>query len=330
MPLEVAFLRQAYADICRGYSEAVWAGTPIFVRHLNVFDQTVIDRFRAQAFDATIKRGVPCEKDILANLERKKLWTAKEIKELAQEEAYLENLRKTRSKIALKLQADQLDKQIGEANEKIWKLVSKRNKLVGKTAERVADDKTQYEYVRLSFYKDRALTVPLFTFEDMNALSDIESQMVITIYVDSITRFTQEVIKNIAIQPFFTNYFYLCGEELFNFFRRPIYELSIYQVNLLSYAQYYKSILTHHEVPKDIATNPDKIEEFVTRSKNAKDIVAKAGNQQGGRVGIVGATKEDFDAMGVKDSTDTMREVASKQYKSGREGAQDLGFTYND
>lgn len=327
---EIPVLRQAYMEICRGYSSATWMKAPIFIKHLNVFDQTKIDQFRAEALRAALARGIKPENDILAYLEKKGLWTVKEAKELVQEEAYLENLRKTRSKIAFKIQADQLDKQIGEAERKIYQLAAKRSKLIGKTAERVADDKTQYEYVRLSFFKDVALTDPLFTLEDIGQLSDAESQAAMILYVDSINRFSQDVIKNISIQPFFTNYFYLCGEDLFNFFRRPIYELTMYQVNLLSYAQYYKAIMSQNDIPKDIAGNPDKIEDFVNRSRNAKNIVAKAGNQQGGRVGLVGATKEDFDAIGVKDSTDTMREVAQKQYKSGREGAQDLGFTYNN
>lgn len=329
-PLEMAALRQAYTEICRGYSSATWMKSPLFIRHINVFDQTVIDRFRIEAYDAALSRGIKSEKDVLALLERKGLWTPKDAAELVQEESYLDNLKKTRSKIAFKVQADQLDKQIDEAQKKIYRLAGKRAKLIGKTAERVADDKTQYEYVRLAFFKDAAMTAPLFTAEDIGQLSDMESQVSMDLYLESIVRFSQDTLKNISIQSFFTNYFYLCGDDLFNFFRRPIYELSMHQVNLLSYAQYYKALFTNNDIPKDIASNPDKIEDFVNRSRNAKNIVAKAGNQQGGRVGLVGATKEDFDAIGVRDSTDTMREVAQKQYKSGREGAQDLGFTYNN
>jgi hypothetical protein len=74
--------------------------------------------------------------------------------------------------------------------------------------------------------------------------------------------------------------------------------------------------------------DPDKVEGFVNHSKNAKSVIEKASVSQNGRVGLVGGTQRDFQAIGVKDSTNEMRQVAAKQYKTGRDGAQDLGVTW--
>ena len=57
--------------------------------------------------------------------------------------------------------------------------------------------------------------------------------------------FSSDQMKLIAICPFFINNFYLCGENSADFFRKPIVELSTFQVSLLSSGRYYKSLMNN-------------------------------------------------------------------------------------
>ncbi len=163
----------------------------------------------------------------------------------------------------------------------------------------------------------------------MRRLSEVDSDTILGTYIDIVQRFSLTNLRKIAVQPFFTNYYYLCGEDPTLFFGTPIVKMTIQQVNLLSYGHYFKSIFTNHNIPATFAQDPDKVEEYVTRSSAAKKMMADT-PQSGGRVGIVGATAEDFQAMGVQDGTSQMREVASKQYQTGRDAAKDLGVNWTN
>lgn len=326
-PGEITNLRRIYGEICRGYSEITWNDRPVYVAHLTTFDQTEIDFIQEEAMEIAVRRGIKSEKERLKWLEDKQIWTRKQESELNGHRGYMENLRKTRAKLAMKIQIQQVDKQLQEGQIELEKMWNRRYGAIGLTAENVAEQRVQLEYVRSSFCVDRALTEPLFTEHEMRELDDEVSDALLATYVGLTSRFSTRAIQHISIQPFFINQFYLCGEHLRDFFGLPIVDLTIYQANLLSYGQYYRNIFTNHDVPKDIAVDPDKIEDYITRSKNMKDLTARADKNQGGFVGYVGATADDFALMGATDGTSKMSQAADKQYRDGKDAARDMGFT---
>lgn len=327
---EITQLRRIYAEICRGYSRIEWMNEEVFVKHLTVFDHTEIDMLQFSALEDAKKRGILTEEQRLKWLNKKGLWTDKDEKELAHQRVYVENLEKTRSKLSIQIQINQIDKQLQEGREILHKLANKKERYIDLTAEKIANQKTQFEYIRLSFFKDKEMTKSIFDKKIMNEMSEEESYLLLALYIQLLENFSASNLRKIALQSFFTNYFYLCGDDIKSFFGKPIVELTNYQVNLLTYAQYFKSLLSQYDVPKDIILDPDKIEEFAIKSKNAKDMLSKAGGQSGGRVGIVGAGTSDFKSMGVEDGTATMRQAANKNYSDARTAAKDFGYTYTN
>lgn len=324
---ELTNLRRIYGEICRGYSEATWDGQTIYVAHLTTFDQTDIDLIQSEAMESAVARGIKSEKERLKWLKDKGIWTEKQERELNAQSDYVESLQKTRSKLALKAQIEQVDKQLKEGRIELEKMWIRRYTAIGLTAENVAEQRVQLEYVRASFCVDRALNEPLFTEHEMRELDEEVSEALLSIYRDLNPRFSPQAIRSIAVQSFFINQFYLCGDQLRDFFGVPIVDLTIYQANLLSYGQHYRNIFTHHQIPKEMTDDPDKIEDYITRAKNMKDLTAKADKNPGGFVGYVGASSEDFALMGATDGTKKMSEAADKQYKDGRDAARDMGFT---
>ncbi len=319
-------IRTIYADICRGYSVGQFNGQPVYIKHFTVFDYTEIDSERDRAFDEVVQRGIKTEAAQLKWLEEKELWIKKDDQDLAIQESYLEGLRKTRSKMPYKSQIEQMNKQIGEAEVKHRELTNKRARLLGKTAEQVADQKVQYEYMRLAFFDDVALKTPTLTRETVAQLSGQEADELLLSYVDSINLFSPDNLRRIAVAPFFTNSFYLCGENVTLFYGKPVVDLTIYQTNLMSYGGYFKSLMTQTEIPKEMANNPDKIEEFIARSRNMKSLVDKAG--EGDRVALIGASSEDFKALGVEDGSATVRADIKREVKSGIEAAKTREVKY--
>ncbi len=323
------FSRRIYADICSGFSIVLYDNSTIYIKHLTVFDQTEIDSLREAVLERTKKRGIATEADRLVWLEKKGLWTKREDADLLSERNYLENLEKTKSKLPLKVQIDQINNQINEAQNKVNQLAGKRARLIDKTAEQVADQRVQYEYIRLSFFSDVQLTKPLFTQSDIENLDDQEIDNLLFTYIEVVNQFSANALREIVIQPFFTNQFYLCGDEIRAFFGKPIVDLTIYQTNLLSYGQYFKSIMAQNDIPKEFLGTPDKIEEYVLRSRNMKTMADKMA-KNADRVAIIGATPEDMKVMGVEDGSDKIRQDMQRGVKSGIEAAKSREVTFTN
>jgi hypothetical protein len=326
--LDALNLRRTYADICRGYSTDTWRGAPIYIKHLAHYDQVDIDLFYEEAFTAARARGIKTRAERMAWLQDKKLWTQRDEVDLKMQQDYAANLTKTRSKQFLQVQIAELTRQLNEANDKLWADMARREKLIGLTAEQRAEERIQSHYLYVSCFRDRALSDPFLTAVQVNQLDEDESDTLISLYVKVIGRLDMQSIRRIALAPCFTNHFYLCAEQPYHFFAKPMAELSNYQINLLSYGAYYRNLLSANEVPNDIREDPDKVEEFITKNKNFKDAIAKSGATDGSRVGIVGASQADFEALGLQNDTKTMNEHASKQYANGIEAAKGMGVTW--
>lgn len=323
-----SLLRRLYADIIRGHSTLEWNGRTVYVKHLTVFDHAEVDSFYEDVLEKTKKRGVKTVEDKLAWLAAKKIWTADDEKKLTEHQSYLDNLKTSKAKAGLSWMIEQLDKQIAEAQAEVNRLSNVKNHAVGKTAESVADQKTQYEYVRVAFYTDAALTTPLFSREDMRELGDDDSYSILLLYVALVNQFNPGNLKRIALSPFFTNSFYLCGDSIFNFFGRPMVTLSVYQTNLLSYGLYYKNILTHHTPPKEIMDDPDKLEDFVNHSRGMKELENKAA-AKGDRVAFIGGKPSDFKAAGMVDGTKQMQEYAKEGFTNAKDAAKKMGWQWS-
>lgn len=320
-------LRRVYADICRGYSVESWGREgganrgPLYLKHLSHFDQVDLDLYYDESFDGARRRGVKTQEERLKWLEIKGLWSRGNEDALAQQKSYVDNLERTKSKMFLKSQIRDIDNSLVEARGKLYADLLRKDQLIGLTCEKVADQRIQFYYVHLSCFKDRGLTERMFTLDDINQWYDDESVDIINAYVESINRYSQPSLKKIALAPYFTNYFHICGDNVATFFNKPIAELSMYQINLLSYAIYYKSILANNQVPDEMRENPDRLEEFVNKSRNVKEALSKV-KSEGGRVGLVGATKEDLEALNMRDSTDEIRSLASKGYSNTLDAAR--------
>lgn len=315
-------LRRVYADICRGYSVAEWREKPVYIKHLTTFDQVDIDEVHDNALAEAIRRGVPTEETILKRLADRKLWVTKDQIALNQQRDYVKTLGITKTKLIFAAQIETHVKIMVEEQIKLVEMMDARANLIGLTAETVADRKVQFSYLRQAFRRDETLKSHLFTEADIRAMDDETNEELLTLYVGCINRFTTDALRHIAVTDYFTNAFYLCGDDTLAFFGKPMCELTAYQVSFLSHALFFKSIIMNHNIPDDIRHEPDRLEEFVNRGAALNKVLAKA---DGARVGLVG-TAEDFKALGLRDGSADMQGIIDKGYKSGMEAASALGY----
>jgi len=295
-----------YRDICNGFSRGLYLDKDVFIKHLSAFEYAEAEEYHKIELARATKRGIPTREDKLKWLVANELWDTKDDQTLLETKDYIDGLEKTKSNLAYKSQIDAMAKTISEERARYNELYAKREKLFGLTAETVASQKLQYFYVHLSYYKKQDLEKQLFSMKDINSMDDEESNEALNSYYDHVNSFCVENIEKISLFPQFVNQLFLCGESMGDFFRKPMWQLTAHQINLLSNGLYFRNITRGEDIPDDIASDPAKIKEYVNSSKARKDLLKRVG-QNGGSTGLVGAGKEDFKAMGVTDDRSFMK-----------------------
>ena len=112
-------------------------------------------------------------------------------------------------------------------------------------------------------------------------------------------------MKRIALSNFFLNNYHLCKDNPFIFFGKPIVDLTYHQADLFAYGRYYKHILSEMKSPPsaEVMQDPDKLLELYEIEQTQKD--RDGGKEMTGTAStVVGATKEDLDALGMTKEAD--------------------------
>ena len=309
-------LRRIFIDICRGYSESTWGKTNLFIKHFSHFEQLNIEYDREKFFNSAVDKKIPTLAEKKEWLAKEKLWGKDKDDLLLDRTRFCAGLRQNRAKTVVKAMQKQYDPEINRVQAEIDDLTYTKNKLIGLTAEGYADQRVQLSYIFQGFFKDEQLKQSLFTKKQYDRLDDEEVDELTEIYIEYIKHYTLNNIKKIAVSEFFTSYFYL-SENLSEFFKKPLCELTYNQVNLITYGQHFRRILSRTDIPDNIRSDPERIEEFVNKKGNIK---VKQGNGNG-RTGYIGATEKDDGQFigGVKDDTLNKKEI-SNAWEAVRDG----------
>lgn len=286
-------LRKIYGDICRGYSVGKLNAKTIYVKHLTDFEHGEANQYYEEYLQNAKSLGIQSREEKESWLIERGYWTEKENKELKQQEEYLKGLRVTLSKLAFESQIESHKKLIEQEQANYNEIKRKKEKLLGLTAESYAETKVQFFIIYLSLYIDEELKNRLLSIEELNELDEEQSDSLIFLYVSVIEAFSEKNIRKISISPYFVNPLQLCADNLGQFFGKPFFQLTSYQISLLSNGIYFKGLRRTEKIPPDILDDPDKIEEFVQKSAATKEIISKTG-QRGGSTGIIGASAKDF------------------------------------
>lgn len=293
-------LRLTFSDICRGYSLSKYKGSPLYIKHLTHHDQVDVEDYYNEMMVFAKKRGLKSEAEKLEWLEKTGLWTKKDESEVSNQKLYVDNLEKSKKNFPIKSQLEKHKELIKTEQFKFYQLNQKKAKLLDLTCELFANNRQNDYYVFLSIYKDKNLEERFLSREEFEELTDSELQELTDIYLSVSSRFNIRNIKIISISDFFLSYFYLCGDDITSFFKKPICEFTFNQLNLLSYAGYFKRILESvSAVSADIKDDPDKLEEYYLMSQKAKEAIEKSG-KEGGMSSFVGGTKDDYKALGLQ------------------------------
>jgi hypothetical protein len=294
-------LKRVYAEILRG-SCAIFDDKygKVYIKHLKVWDTEALDEQRDLHFEKATSEGLPTKEEKIDLLIKDDLWDKSKDAEIKEKKEFIERMRASKSKMMLKSQIDSIQADIERTQNKVAKITKEKEALLGMTAEIYADKKVNDQYVYLTLFKDAKLEARLLSDEQFEEMSDMELSELVMLYNKSSGRYSERNMKRVALSGFFLNNFYLCKDNPFIFFGKPLVELTYHQSDLFSYGRYFKHVLSEmkHQPPQDVMEDPDKLIEHYDIQQNQEKL--NDGKDMSGKATTyIGATKDDMDALGV-------------------------------
>lgn len=291
-------ISKVYVDIVNGYSKTIINKNTVYIKHFNIFSQIEIDEIRAEKLNLGLSKGLSTEKEKMASLKKKGIWTKQDDEDYISIKFELEGAKNTRKNMFLPSQIHDFDNLIKENEEKLRAKNHYKGELLGLTAEKYADKAASNFYICKSLFTDEKLQNSYLTTEYFNDIDDDELSEIINAYNEGIKYLEHDNIKKTALSTNFQTFYSLSNNNPYYLFGKFICSLTYYQTSLLSYAKYYSSILSElgNLINDKIKDDPDKLERFYlsTQNQNKTQGNKEATEYFGGKEGDFVPTARDF------------------------------------
>jgi len=314
-------------DILKGYTKAYHEDYgDFYIKHLDIFDSEEIDEKDDHYKTHAASKGLPTTEEKIKQLKEEGSWGDKEEREISDLNLTLRNLQKTKTKLVLKSDIENIESQIKSTKEELQQKQAEKSQLIGYTADTYSSKKINEYYVFATTYKDKKLKKKLFSKEEFDELSEQDILKFVQIFNYNSKKTSEENIKRIALSGFFLNNFYLCKDNPKVYFGKPITKLTYNESELFSYGRYFKHILSEmkNKPDEEIMDDPDKLIELYNIGQNSEKIKQSAEDSDASTV--VGATKEDLERMGMSSPSEdkgvSLSQEAAK--KGGKLSMDDL------
>lgn len=323
--------KKLFADIVNGYSEFTEPLTKknCYIKHFNELDFALFESKKVEFYEKAVRLKLPTETQQEEYIFKEQLWSKELDLEISNKIAYLENIKKTKGKLFLISQIEQLNSEIGKLETEIFLQKKRREELIGYTAEKYADNRMNIILISNSICKDKDLKEKLFTEEELEEFDDNNFYTNIILYNQIMNLFKEDNIKSLGLDYTIQTMIGLTGENLFGFYGKALVYLTKFQSLLLLYGKYFRNIIMSEEyakVPEDIKNNADRLMDWFTAAKNLKERASKS-NKNSGASFIMGATEKDMEAIdGGKENHTDLNSMAKE--KGGSLGVEELAKFY--
>lgn len=320
---EYRFLRKLYKDILLGYSYII--SEDIYLKHPTEFDLGFVEDYYIQYFHEAKINGLPDEKEKIKELCDADIWSEEKEKAILFNKKQISNLNETLKKVFIKSQVKSLRNQLDNIQKELDKLNLEKEELIGVTAEKYANKRSNELIIYKSIFKNEELTKSFFSKDSFEEMDHKEFTKYITIYNLVIGNFNSKNIKKIAALPFFLNAFFLTEDSVYEFFGKSIIKLSTFQQELVSTGRSYKYVISKGASPRDeYYDNLDELINWYELNKNidsASDVKYSTKNVDG--ASYVGASKEEIKLINKFSDQDEIVDIVKEADKKGGELSMD-------
>jgi len=262
-------LKIAYLDILNGYTPIKTKYNEGYIKHLNVYDSIDTDKAYQSSFEKAKNMGLPTKEEQLEYLSGEELWSKEKEREITTLKGYVRNLTITKSKLFLDSEIQRVKILIEENQKKLQKSILERNQLVGFVAEAYAEKRSNEYFMHQVLYKDKEFKELMYTEESFDELDDDELTEIYKAYQARNKNLNHKNIKRISLCSFFTNFFFLCDDNIFNFYGKAVVQLTHNQNELYTYGRYFKNLAQDAKspAPDHLRNDPDALIEYYEGSR---------------------------------------------------------------
>ena len=322
-----------YHDVLNGYSFYNDNKIAFYIKHFSTKDLNIVNKRKIEIENKAKKIGLLSEEIQLQNLISKDSWSKDKEEEIAKLQDFIKNLKYTKTKLITSRDTEAIGIQLKENESKLNEILKERQEVLGITLESYTNKKINEYYVFVSLYKDEFLKKRLLDSQEFEDLEYDELYELYTKYNMGLSKLNEKNLKKIALSGFFLNSFYLCDDNPYTFFGKPIIDLTFIQTELFAYAKYFKSIITNSstKIPDNIISDPEALIDWYEGSKNATQAannMKKKNPEETLGSSFIGASKEDLKKMGMK-NTDNISLTEEAKKKGGSLSFQDLIKLHN-
>ena len=307
-------LRRIYGEIVRGCSYSGPDSLGFYIKHLDVSGQTILDDLYEEWYHRSTSKGLPTEKERLDNLIKDGEWGEDQEKQIKILETSVSRLQETKNKLWIKRQIGEIEATLNIKKAELDALSTKKENLIGLTAEKFADNKSNLHYIYYTTYKTPDYSEHFFSKEQFKEADNEDLSQIYKEYNYIMAQFVEKNIKLISVAPFFRNAFSAVKQGVLDFYGKPVVQLSYYQLNLFNYANLFDHFIKNTQGLdfSEIEENPDKLLETYNKQSNMKEARQKSGDQASNYVGM---SKEEMAEFGIVGTS--AENVAKEAEKSG-------------
>ena len=277
-PVNLAPLRRAFVDICKGYSVTSYQDKPLYIRHLGHFHHLSYDDLQARFEKDAVAKGAKTEAQRLIDLRARGQWSDQKEKDIEVQKDAIIRFEEGKKTVSQPSVLRSYDQQIADERAKLTKLVTEKHELLGMTAEAYAQRMLNDYYIVTNLFSDRDLTQLVFTTDSFDTFPDSVVEEILDIYNKAIDNCSDYNLRRLAVQDFFTSYYGLAGDDIKAFFGRSICDMTYYQIRLANIARYFKSIMEQSDLGRmdpAVRYDPEAIERMYTAQKNASAMASE-------------------------------------------------------
>lgn len=252
-------LKKIFLDICRGFSFSKKLN--LYIKHLSIEEDVECELVKEDAYENAVELGIPKSDDVLAECLKNGSWTTHKEGLLKKFENDYRQLNHSRFTPISENQLEALREELNLIESEWVKLSQEKYALLYNSAERMADRAFSDQSLLLCLFRDKELKIPAYDEESFEYLDDFIFDRISREVSVQLGRFKIDNLNLLAIEPFFQRRLSV-SSDLFDFFGKPSYLLSEYQISLLKLGEKFKSMLDEiGEVKEDYST-PEGIEDY--------------------------------------------------------------------
>jgi hypothetical protein len=246
-------------DVIRGYSVLRASSSNVYFRHLNSLQVLEIEDIYNQYFESAQRSGLKSEKELLDMCIRNGTWSVKNNEEITALLWTIDKKEKAKDKSSDFLQKKSLEQSIENDKNALNTLRQRRAKLAQFSAEKFAEQKKIQGLIDLCLFMDPAFSEPLHPNVEID---------VINLFFEKMSFFNEKnLMVYVSFHPLFFDLFCVNQRNPHVIFDKPAFALTVYQKNILLFANSILSKLKSLPIPEEICDDPVKILNFKERSE---------------------------------------------------------------